>query len=549
MRRSGVNAWLVLTRENSSDPIAFDVGAEHAVGRAICLFVDRGENMEQRGDRRELRHRRLREVGPLQPVIPYGKEGAGGVLLDEIAKYGPKTIAVDQSKDVPLADGLTAGNLQWLRDSLGPDFSKRLVSAEALLVSYRSRKTPAEIAKMREAVKKTEAILAEALTPAVIVAGKTTEKDVADFIRKRRREMGLGASWGDEHDPNVTAGRARGHSASTDAVIHPGAVVHIDAGVDDAGYKTDVQRLAYVLRPGETSAPPEVQKAFDTVKAANRAAAAALKPGVKGTEVDTAGRRVITEAGYEEFIHATGHPIGFYTHDLGPLLAPDWPERYGKLGGYVIERDQTFAVEPSLTTELPWLMGEKVGFGLEEDYVVTEKGSEPLGAAAGDADPDTERAVRLRRSGILLAGPRRGGLRRRRPEDDLQGWVHRDARVLPGGAVQSRGARRVAPRRGRDRRRSAHQDRAAGSQGGVADSSRDEEDLHLAVVRDRRDRAGLSPRAGFRPGRVRRPFWREDRAHRRRHPRAPPLRALPHDAALGRQRHRSGRRAISRGSS
>jgi len=105
------------------------------------------------------------------------------------------------------------------------------------------------------------------------------------------------------------------------------------------------------LRPGETAAPPEVQKAFETVRDANRAAAAALKPGAKGTEVDAAGRRVVAEAGYPDFVHATGHPIGFYTHDLGPLLAPDWPDRYGKLGAYAIEPDQTFAVEPSLQAE------------------------------------------------------------------------------------------------------------------------------------------------------------------------------------------------------
>jgi Xaa-Pro aminopeptidase len=232
---------------------------------------------------------------------------------------------------------------------------------------------------MRSVVRKTEQILAEALSPAVIVPGQTTEKAIADFIRKRRREMGLSSSWAEDQDPNVMAGLVRGHSAASDAAVLPGSIVRIDAGADEDGYKSDVQRLAYVLRPGEKAAPPEVAKAFDTVRAANRAAAAALKPGATGTAVDSAGRKVVTDAGYPEYAHATGHPIGFFTHDLGPMLAPDWPDRYGKLGAYTLERDQTFAVEPSLETELPWMLGGRVGFGLEEDYLVTETGSEPLG--------------------------------------------------------------------------------------------------------------------------------------------------------------------------
>ena len=134
------------------------------------------------------------------------------------------------------------------------------------------------------------------------------------------------------------AGLARGHSAASARDDPAGPVIRIDAGVDDDGYKTDIQRLAYVLRPGETEAPPRrSRRRSTTVRAANRAAAAALKPGATGTAVDTAARRVITDADYEEFKHATGHPIGFYTHDIGPLLAPAWPDRYGKLGGYVIE--------------------------------------------------------------------------------------------------------------------------------------------------------------------------------------------------------------------
>ncbi|HEY1249571.1 MAG TPA: M24 family metallopeptidase [Thermoanaerobaculia bacterium] len=379
MRRANVDSWLVLTREGTVDPVAFDVAADKAVGRAACFFVDRGEKMESVAVVASYDTDAFEKSGLYTRVVPYGKEGAGPALKAEIEKYNPRAIAVNQSVYEPLADGLTAGNLQWLRETLGPDYAKRLVSAEALLVSFRSRKGAAEIARMRDAVQKTEKILAEALSPAVIVPGKTTEKDVADFIARRRKEMGLGPSWEEDQDPNVMSGLARGHSAASDAVILPGSVVRIDGGADEYGYKTDIQRLAYVLRPGETAPPEEVAKAFATVKAANRAAAAALKPGATGTEVDNAARRVITEAGYEEFPHATGHPIGFYTHDIGPMLAPAWPDRYGKLGSYTIERDQTFAIEPALETELPWMMGGKVGFGLEEDYVVTEKGSEPLG--------------------------------------------------------------------------------------------------------------------------------------------------------------------------
>jgi len=379
MRRANVDSWLVLTREGTVDPVAFDVAADKAVGRAACLFVDRGERYESVAVVASYDTDAFEKSGIYTRVVPYGKEGAGPALKAELEKYNPKAIAVNQSRDEPLADGLTAGNLQWLRDTIGADYAKRLVSAEAFLVSFRSRRGPAEIAKMRGAVQKTERILGEALSSAVIVPGRTTEKDVADFIRKRRRELNLGPSWEEDQDPNVMGGLVRGHSSASDAVILPGSIVRIDAGVDEDGYKTDIQRLAYVLRPGEKEPPEEVAKAFAAVKAANRAAAAALKPGATGTDVDTAGRGAITGAGYDEFLHATGHPIGFYTHDIGPMLAPAWPDRYGKLGGYPIERDQTFAIEPSLEVELPWMMGGKVGFGLEEDYVVTEKGSEPLG--------------------------------------------------------------------------------------------------------------------------------------------------------------------------
>src|SRR5215467_8948018 len=47
LRHANVDAWLLLTREATVDPMAFDVAADHAVGRAACLFVDKGDHLER----------------------------------------------------------------------------------------------------------------------------------------------------------------------------------------------------------------------------------------------------------------------------------------------------------------------------------------------------------------------------------------------------------------------------------------------------------------------------------------------------------------------
>jgi Xaa-Pro aminopeptidase len=84
---------------------------------------------------------------------------------------------------------------------------------------------------------------------------------------------------------------------------------------------------------------------------------------------------VLTDAGYSGYPHAAGHPIGFDVHDVGPLLGPDWPERYGSTVHLKLEEDQTFAVEPILYAPYE---GNEVNIGLEEDVVVTSNGVDRL---------------------------------------------------------------------------------------------------------------------------------------------------------------------------
>jgi len=266
----------------------------------------------------------------------------------------------------------------YLERAIGPDYAGRLVPAEGIISSFRSRKVPEEVELYRRAVALTIQLEEEALSPKVIQPGVTTELDIANFLRRRMQELGFTCAWGGDGCPSVVAGPSRGHSAPTDAVIERGRTVRIDFGIKMEGYCTDIQRTAYVLREGETEPPPEIQRLWETVVRANEAAVAQMRPGVTAQAVDAAARSAIVEAGYDEFVHATGHAVGFFTHDVGPLLGPDWPDRYGRAVFRLLESGQIFAVEPSAAVEVPWMDG-RMGVGLEEEVLITDDGAEYLG--------------------------------------------------------------------------------------------------------------------------------------------------------------------------
>jgi Xaa-Pro aminopeptidase len=381
MDRAGVDAWLVLARENANDPIAAHIGAENAGGLAAFLFfLERGGDGEPAlsslAISPETEATALSEVTPLDSVRSV-RRGTSiyDAVAEELRARNPATIAVNSSSR-NVADGLSWTQRNALESALGSDFTGRLVSSEEVVIEWLSVKLPREVDIMRRAAVITADLELEAY--ARVVPGQTTDADVARFLKRRMAELGVTDGWAPDQNPNVNSGPDRGHSHSTEKVIQSGDIIQTDFGIRvHDRWVTDIQRFAYVLQPGETEAPPEVQEWWVNARDGSRAAFAAMRPGATGWDVDRAQRDILEARGSIPIIWSTGHPVGYWAHDLGPRLGG--AARGGQPSGDAarpLRVGQTFAFDGFYGW--PREDGTTKTISVEEMVVITEDGAEWL---------------------------------------------------------------------------------------------------------------------------------------------------------------------------
>lgn len=322
----------------------------------------------------------LQALKAYDEVIAYD-EAIRPHLVELLQRIQPERLALDFSKDDPAADGLTVGMRMILDEILREANigSERLVSAEALIASLRGLKSPVEVGLIRQAVATTEGLLSE--FTAEIVPGRT-EEELAAYLQHRLKELDLEPAWEWEMNPAVNTGpdSPPGHRAPGADRVQPGHLVHVDFGIRQDGFCSDLQRMWYVLEPGQEAVPDDVRRLWEHTRGALLAGAHELKPGAVGWEVDQAARTYLTSRGLPEYLHAFGHHLGRAAHDGGGLLGPRW-ERYGRTPYRQVQAGSVFAIE---------LMAPVPGRGwisLEEDVLVTDYGVEWL------STPQTELLV------------------------------------------------------------------------------------------------------------------------------------------------------------
>lgn len=148
---------------------------------------------------------------------------------------------------------------------------------------------------------------------------------------------------------------------TTTRKLVPGDLALLELGVVADGFWADRTRVRVAGRP-----TPLQAQVFEAVCRAQQAAIAAVKPGVKASGVDEAARVIIRSAGYgKEFLHITGHGLGFRYHEPVPLI---WPG-----GATVLEEGMVHSVEPGV------YLADMGGIRIEDDILVTATGAEVMG--------------------------------------------------------------------------------------------------------------------------------------------------------------------------
>ena len=282
MRRHGIDMWIVLSREFHPDPFLPDIGGGWPGVRNAYIFCDNGGEVPEKifiGSH-EQREDFFDDVYEHMVYYGYDQAGLAPHLREAVHQREPKRIGINMSRTLPMADGLSAVLKEYLEEAIGPDYARRLVSAELVARDFRATRLPEEVGIYRQLCEWTVAWCAEAFSRRVVWPGITTCADIHWWMRDKARELGLDV----EFLPGMRINRG-GQPLPTNSPKHPimpGDIVTMDAGLAFDLYRSDYQRTAYVLRPGETAPPESFQRAYRDAIRVRDEVMANMKPGLLG---------------------------------------------------------------------------------------------------------------------------------------------------------------------------------------------------------------------------------------------------------------------------
>ena len=372
MERTGIDMWVIISREYNEDPVlkTFLPSTWQTARRRTILLIFNP------GDEKPLETLAVARYGVGETFTKaWDKELHGDQwkrLAELIDERNPNQIGINYSDTFALADGITHTEYDLFLESLKPVHRDKVISAENLSVGWLETRSKTEMIIYQQICRIAHEILAAGLTDEVIQPGITTTNDVAWWYRDRIRELKLTA-W---FHPSVSIQRETSPALDAkssilarhdDNIIMPGDLLHVDFGITYLRLNTDTQQHAYVLKAGENKIPDDLKIAMQNGNRLQDILTGEIAVGRTGNEVLSSALRKAKNEGITPSIYT--HPIGYHGHGAGSTIGM-WDQQGGVPGGgdYPIYPNTAYSIELYAETNIPsW--GKPVRIKLEEDAI------------------------------------------------------------------------------------------------------------------------------------------------------------------------------------
>ncbi len=373
MKETGFDMWIVMTDEQNEDPVTKTLippCLQNARGKMILVFslLPDGTVEAQTVSRPSgIEHIYLNKFYGITSTDWKGKQitppsmSALEYVKSIVEAYNPKKIGINTDCSHPYCDGLTLSNYNALKNALG-EYAERLISATELGVRWMETRSKAEIAVYNDVVGIAHGIIAECFNPDVIIPGKSTVDDARYFMSQRMSDLGVMPSF----EASCAVFRHGEPGMHNEGItIMPGDILHCDMGIDYLGLCTDTQKLAYILRPGETEAPEGLKNALKTANRLQDIVCSLIKVGKTGNDVLEQARKQAIDEGITPCIYT--HPLGVFAHAPGPSIGRFGNQKADVHGEPEFHPSTVYSLELNATVKIPEWNGESLMTCIETD--------------------------------------------------------------------------------------------------------------------------------------------------------------------------------------
>lgn len=239
-----------------------------------------------------------------------------------------------------------------------------IVDAVVPLERMRARKTPEEIAHLREA---SDQVVASMMAAFKQCMPGLSKQELAETLRREEVNRGLVFDY-----CLLTAGTSL-NRAPSDQRLAEGDIISLDSGGNYKGYIGDLCRMGILGKPDA-----ELQDLLGFVEEVQQATRKPIRPGARGGDVIALGDKMVAESPHAKYTHYMAHGMGLVSHEAPRLM------NIPRLSYTAYDADRPLEAGMVISIETTMAHPKRGFVKLEDTVLVTSDGYEALGDTGRD---------------------------------------------------------------------------------------------------------------------------------------------------------------------